>query len=166
MAIASGLGDISYRFLGSAETAPWAFVLFADLIFLTWGEILSLFPSTCTDSFGAKYATANLSLLHTAKGASASLVPIANFVQSIDRQLAHAVRHHCRDEFRSGRARSPRASAVALWASACACDGICRHPNTYLRSAVARPPPPCSCSLRALGSASRNKRWDRARRSR
>ena len=35
-------------------TAPWAFVLFAALIFLTWGEIFSLFPSTCTDTFGAE----------------------------------------------------------------------------------------------------------------
>ncbi len=82
MAIAFGLGGISYWLLGSAGTAPWAFVLFAGLIFLTWGEIFSLFPSTCTDSFGSKYATANLSLLYTAKGASAFLVPIANLIKS------------------------------------------------------------------------------------
>ena len=60
MAIAFGLGGISYWLLGSAGTAPWAFVIFAGLIFLTWGEIFSLFPSTCTDTFGPKYATANL----------------------------------------------------------------------------------------------------------
>ncbi|MGC2202327.1 MAG: hypothetical protein WA633_19590 [Stellaceae bacterium] len=82
MAIAFGLGDVSYWFLGSAETARWAFVLFAGLIFLTWGEIFSLFLSTGTDSFGAKYATANLSLLHTAKGASAFLVPTANLFKA------------------------------------------------------------------------------------
>jgi MFS transporter, OFA family, oxalate/formate antiporter len=80
MAIAFGLGGISYWLLGSVGTAPWAFVVFAGLIFLTWGEIFSLFPSTCTDSFGPKYATANLSLLYTAKGASAFLVPIANLI--------------------------------------------------------------------------------------
>jgi OFA family oxalate/formate antiporter-like MFS transporter len=80
MAIAFGLGGISYWLLGSAGTAPWAFVIFAGLIFLTWGEIFSLFPSTCTDTFGPKYATANLSLLYTAKGASAFLVPIANLI--------------------------------------------------------------------------------------
>ena len=68
MAIAFGLGGISYWLLGSLGTAPWAFVIFAGLIFLTWGEIFSLFPSTCTDSFGPKYATTNLSLLYTAKG--------------------------------------------------------------------------------------------------
>jgi len=66
--------------LGSVGTAPWAFVIFAGLIFLTWGEIFSLFPSTCTDSFGPKYATTNLSLLYTAKGASAFLVPVANVI--------------------------------------------------------------------------------------
>jgi MFS transporter, OFA family, oxalate/formate antiporter len=82
MAIAFGLGGISYWLLGSQGTAPWAFVLFAGLIFLTWGEIFSLFPSTCTDSFGSKYATANLSLLYTAKGASAFLVPIANLIKA------------------------------------------------------------------------------------
>jgi OFA family oxalate/formate antiporter-like MFS transporter len=82
MAIAFGLGAISYWLLGSMGTAPWAFVVFAALIFLTWGEIFSLFPSTCTDSFGPKFATVNLSLLYTAKGASAFLVPVANMVKA------------------------------------------------------------------------------------
>jgi OFA family oxalate/formate antiporter-like MFS transporter len=82
MAIAFGLGGIAYWLLGTLGTAPWAFVLFAALIFLTWGEIFSLFPSTCTDTFGPKFATVNLSLLYTAKGTSAFLVPIANIVKS------------------------------------------------------------------------------------
>ena len=82
MAVAFGLGGISYWLLGSAGTSPWAFIVFAALIFLTWGEIFSLFPSTCTDSFGQKYATTNLSLLYTAKGASAFLVPLANIVKA------------------------------------------------------------------------------------
>jgi len=82
MAIAFGLGAVSYWLLGSLGTAPWAFVVFAALIFLTWGEIFSLFPSTCTDTFGAKFATVNLSLLYTAKGTSAFLVPVANMIKS------------------------------------------------------------------------------------
>jgi MFS transporter, OFA family, oxalate/formate antiporter len=82
MAIAFGLGAVAYWLLGSLGTAPWAFVLFAALIFLTWGEIFSLFPSTCTDSFGAKFATVNLSLLYTAKGTSAFLVPVANLIKT------------------------------------------------------------------------------------
>jgi MFS transporter, OFA family, oxalate/formate antiporter len=82
MAIAFGLGALAYWLLGTMGTAPWAFVVFAALIFLTWGEIFSLFPSTCTDTFGTKFATVNLSLLYTAKGTSAFLVPIANVLKS------------------------------------------------------------------------------------
>jgi OFA family oxalate/formate antiporter-like MFS transporter len=82
MAIAFGLGGISYWLLGSLGASPWAFVVFAGLIFLTWGEIFSLFPSTCTDSFGPKFATANLSFLYTAKGLSAFLVPLANMIKA------------------------------------------------------------------------------------
>jgi OFA family oxalate/formate antiporter-like MFS transporter len=68
--------------LGAFGTTPWAFVIFAGLIFLTWGEIYSLFPSTCTDSFGPRYATANLSFLYTAKGVAAFLVPLANVLKA------------------------------------------------------------------------------------
>ena len=82
MAIAFGLGGVSYWLLGALGTRPWAFVLFAALIFLTWGEIFSLFPSTCTDTFGSKFATVNLSLLYTAKGTSAFLVPVANLINA------------------------------------------------------------------------------------
>jgi OFA family oxalate/formate antiporter-like MFS transporter len=81
MAIAFSLGGIAYWLLGTLGTAPWAFVVFAAMIFLTWGEIFSLFPSTCTDSFGPKFATVNLSMLYTAKGTSAFLVPLANVVK-------------------------------------------------------------------------------------
>ncbi len=82
MAIAFGMGGVSYWLLGSLGTAPWAFILFAALIFLTWGEIFSLFPATCTDSFGTKFATVNLSLLYTAKGTSAFLVPVSNVIKT------------------------------------------------------------------------------------
>jgi len=81
MAIAFGLGGIAYWLLGALGTSPWLFVLFAGLIFFTWGEIFSLFPSTCTDTFGSKYATVNAALLYTAKGTSALLVPLANVLK-------------------------------------------------------------------------------------
>jgi len=58
-----------------------AFVTFAAAIFLTWGEIFSLFPSTCTDTFGTKFATVNLSLLYTAKGTSAFFPTIASMIK-------------------------------------------------------------------------------------
>jgi MFS transporter, OFA family, oxalate/formate antiporter len=81
MALAFGLGGASYWLLGSFGYAPIGFVIFAAMIFLTWGEIFSLFPSTCTDTFGTQFATVNLSLLYTAKGTSAFLVPLANIIK-------------------------------------------------------------------------------------
>lgn len=82
MIIAFTLGGAAYLFLGSVGSQPWLFVLFAALIFFTWGEIFSLFPSTCTDAFGPKYATTNTGLLYTAKGTSALLVPFANVIKT------------------------------------------------------------------------------------
>nr|WP_294531169.1 oxalate/formate MFS antiporter [uncultured Rhodopila sp.] len=82
MAVAFTLGAISYWLLAVAGQTPWAFVICAGLIFFTWGEIFSLFPSTCTDAFGPRYATANAGLLYTAKGTSAFLVPLANVLKN------------------------------------------------------------------------------------
>ncbi len=81
MAIAFGLGGVAYWLLGSFGTSPWGFVICTVLIFFTWGEIFSLFPSTCTDIFGPKYGTTNAGFLYTAKGASAFLVPLANVLK-------------------------------------------------------------------------------------
>ncbi len=82
MAIAFAAGGVAYWLLGTAGTTPWTFVICAALIFFTWGEIFSLFPSTCTDMFGPKYATTNTSLLYTAKGVSAFIVPLANVLKT------------------------------------------------------------------------------------
>lgn len=82
MAIAFTAGGLAYWLLGSAGNTPWTFVICAALIFFTWGEIFSLFPSTCTDMFGPKYATTNTSLLYTAKGLSAFGVPLANVLKN------------------------------------------------------------------------------------
>ena len=69
MAIAFGMGGVAYWLLGSLGTAPWAFVMFAAMIFLTWGEIFSLFPFHLhRHDSEPKFATVNLSLLYTAKG--------------------------------------------------------------------------------------------------
>lgn len=78
MAIAFTLGGLAYMALGYFGNQPWTFVICAALVFFTWGEIFSLFPSTCTDLFGTKFATTNAMLLYTAKGTSALLVPLAN----------------------------------------------------------------------------------------
>ena len=47
---------------------PFWFVILSGMVFFAWGEIYSLFPATCTDTFGSKYATCNSGLLYTAKG--------------------------------------------------------------------------------------------------
>ncbi|GJD87448.1 MULTISPECIES: oxalate/formate MFS antiporter [Methylobacterium] len=60
---------------------PLWFVLLSGFVFFAWGEIYSLFPSTCTDTFGSKFAATNAGLLYTAKGTAALLVPIANYLQ-------------------------------------------------------------------------------------
>ena len=81
MAIAFGLGGVAFLLLAYVGHSPWTFVICAALIFFTWGEIFSLFPSTCTDLFGTTFATTNAMLLYTAKGTSAWLVPLANVVK-------------------------------------------------------------------------------------
>ena len=81
MAMVFTLGAFSYWALGTFGTTPWAFIILAGLIFFTWGEIFSLFPATCTDTFGAKYATTNAGLLYTAKGTAAWGVPLASVLQ-------------------------------------------------------------------------------------
>lgn len=82
MGIAFFLGACSYGLLIVAGHGGWTFVICAGLIFFTWGEIFSLFPSLCTDTFGPKFAAANAAFLYTAKGTAALLVPFANVLQS------------------------------------------------------------------------------------
>ena len=82
MAIAFALGGCAYLLLAYFGHTPWAFVICCALIFFTWGEIFSLFPSTCTDLFGTRFATTNAMLLYTAKGTSAWLVPLANVLKT------------------------------------------------------------------------------------
>jgi len=57
---------------------PVAFVVLSALVFFGWGEIYSLFPSTCADTYGWRYASANAGLLYTAKGTAALLVPLSS----------------------------------------------------------------------------------------
>jgi OFA family oxalate/formate antiporter-like MFS transporter len=59
---------------------PLLFVLLGGMVFFAWGEIASLFPATCADCFGTKYATTNAGLLYTAKGTASMLVPLASLV--------------------------------------------------------------------------------------
>jgi OFA family oxalate/formate antiporter-like MFS transporter len=57
---------------------PIAFMTFAALVFLFWGEVFSIFPAICADTFGVKYAAGNAGTLYTAKGTASLLVPLAS----------------------------------------------------------------------------------------
>jgi MFS transporter, OFA family, oxalate/formate antiporter len=81
MFIAFGLEGLGIFALYMFGQDPVWFVILSGLVFFAWGEIYSLFPSTCTDTFGAKFATTNAGLLYTAKGTAALLVPLANYLQ-------------------------------------------------------------------------------------
>ena len=80
MFIAFGIESIGIIALGLYGSDPLLFVILSGLVFFAWGEIYSLFPSTCTDSFGTTFATANAGLLYTAKGTASLLVPLANIL--------------------------------------------------------------------------------------
>jgi len=78
MFIAFGLEAVGIWALSQFGRDPALFVILSGVVFFAWGEIYSLFPSTCTDVYGVKYATTNAGLLYTAKGTAALLVPLAN----------------------------------------------------------------------------------------
>jgi OFA family oxalate/formate antiporter-like MFS transporter len=80
MFVAFLLASVAIGSLALYGHNPFWFIVSSGLIYFTWGEIYSLFPATCTDSYGAQYATTNAGMLYTAKGTAALLVPLANLV--------------------------------------------------------------------------------------
>jgi MFS transporter, OFA family, oxalate/formate antiporter len=78
MFIAFALEAAGIYLLSAFGRGPVAFVLLSGLVFFAWGEIYSLFPATCRDTYGGKYAAANAGLLYTAKGTAALLVPLSS----------------------------------------------------------------------------------------
>ncbi|VVC82808.1 MFS transporter [Sideroxydans sp. CL21] len=81
MFIAFFLEGIGIFMLYKLGSDPVWFVILSGLVFFAWGEIYSLFPATCTDTFGAKNASCNAGILYTAKGTAALLVPYASTIQ-------------------------------------------------------------------------------------
>jgi len=61
---------------------PIAFMFFAAMTFLCWGEIFSIFPALCADTFGVKNAAGNAGMLYTAKGTASLLVPLASVLSA------------------------------------------------------------------------------------
>src|SRR4029077_13525553 len=52
----AGVGIYALLLFGNT---PGMFVILSGLVFFAWGEIYSLFPATCTDIYGRKFATTN-----------------------------------------------------------------------------------------------------------
>jgi len=78
MLIAFGLEAVGILALWQLGHDPVLFVVLTGVVFFAWGEIYSLFPSTCTDTFGTQFATANAGALYTAKGTASLLVPFSS----------------------------------------------------------------------------------------
>jgi len=71
MCFAFALEGIAMALWLATRTDPVLFVLLSGVVFFGWGEIFSLFPATLTDTFGAKFATANYGWLYIAFGIGA-----------------------------------------------------------------------------------------------
>jgi len=80
MFIAFSIEAVGVMALSAYGSDPVAFVLLTGLVFFAWGEIYSLFPACCGDTFGSKFAATNAGLLYTAKGTAALLVPFGNIM--------------------------------------------------------------------------------------
>src|SRR6185503_14508611 len=83
MCLAFGLEAIGIWMMSLWGDNPVLFVILTGMVFFAWGEIYSLFPATCTDSFGSKYATTNAGLLYTAKGTASLLVPYTSVLTAM-----------------------------------------------------------------------------------
>ncbi len=75
-----GIGIYALSVLGND---PIYFVILTGVVFFAWGEIYSLFPATCADTFGSKYAATNAGLLYTAKGTASLLVPFTSVLTTM-----------------------------------------------------------------------------------
>ena len=80
MFIAFGIEAVGIVLLSEFGQDPVMFVILTGLVFFAWGEIYSLFPSTCGDSYGSKFAATNAGLLYTAKGTASLLVPFTSVI--------------------------------------------------------------------------------------
>lgn len=83
MFIAFAIEGVGIYALSVWGQSPVAFVILTGLVFFAWGEIYSLFPATCGDTFGSKYAATNAGLLYTAKGTASLVVPYTSVLTTM-----------------------------------------------------------------------------------
>ena len=80
MFIAFAIEGGAFLLLSRTGASPEGFILVTCLVFFAFGEIFSLFPAACADSYGKKYASANAGFLYTAKGTASLVVPISSVI--------------------------------------------------------------------------------------
>jgi len=80
MFLAFMLNAVSIWSLAQYGHGPIMFVICSGAIYFTWGEIYSLFPATCTDAYGPKFAATNAGMLYTAKGTASLVVPYTAYL--------------------------------------------------------------------------------------
>jgi OFA family oxalate/formate antiporter-like MFS transporter len=83
MFVAFGLEAFGILALYHYGHHPVAFVILTGLVFFAWGEIYSLFPSTCADTFGSRFAASNAGMLYTAKGTASLVVPLSSVLTTM-----------------------------------------------------------------------------------
>ena len=71
--VGEGLALLGLKLYGHQ---PAAFMAFAALVFLFWGEIYSIFPALVADTFGVRNAASNAGTMYTAKGTASLFVPL------------------------------------------------------------------------------------------
>jgi OFA family oxalate/formate antiporter-like MFS transporter len=62
-----------FAVLALGRISGFWFALTLVLVYFTWGQIYSLFPSLTADYFGTKHATSNYAVIYTAKGVASIL---------------------------------------------------------------------------------------------
>ncbi len=81
MGFAFILEGVAIALMLQYRSDPFLLVVLSGLVFFGWGEIFSLFPSTLTDTFGTKHATANYGFLYMAQGIGSILgAPVAAMI--------------------------------------------------------------------------------------
>jgi MFS transporter, OFA family, oxalate/formate antiporter len=83
MCLAFAIEGVGIYALSVYGQNPLLFVILTGLVFFAWGEIYSLFPATCGDTYGSKYAATNAGLLYTAKGTAALIVPYTSVLTTM-----------------------------------------------------------------------------------
>ena len=82
MFVAFAFEAVVFLLLTKMGSHPASFVVLSCLVFFFYGEIYSLFPAACADSYGRKFASANAGVLYTAKGTASLVVPLSSVISA------------------------------------------------------------------------------------